>query len=55
MKLTPEMIDALVIQLRTAFEYGEGIPDNIRASGKVFLDDLDAYSEELKKKAQVSA
>jgi hypothetical protein len=48
MDLTPEMIDAAVIQLRTIFEHAENIPEDVRESGKNFLDKLDAWSERMK-------
>ena len=53
MNLTPEMIDAAVIQLRMIFEHGENIPPEVRDTGKTFLDALDAWSERLKKQAEV--
>jgi len=31
-------------------DHAEGIPDKVRASGKTFVDDLDAWSTELKAK-----
>jgi hypothetical protein len=49
MNLTPEMIDATVMQLRTVMEHAEGIPDKVKESGKQFLNDLDEWSEQLKK------
>lgn len=48
MKLSPEMIDAAVIQLRTVFLHEQDIPEKVRVSGKTFLDELDAWSEEMK-------
>lgn len=53
MDLTPEMIDAAVIQLRMIFEHGANIPPEVRDSGKTFLDSLDAWSERLKEAARV--
>jgi hypothetical protein len=52
MTLTPEMIDAAVIQLRTLFEHNETIPEKVRNSGKTFIDDLDEWSESMKKAPQ---
>lgn len=52
MQLSPEMIDAAVIQLRGLMENAEGIPENVRESGKKFVDDLDAWSESLKAKQE---
>jgi hypothetical protein len=51
MNLTPEMIDAAVIQLRMVFEHAENVPGDVRDAGKIFLDTLDAWSERLKKAA----
>lgn len=48
MNLTPEMIDAAVIQLRSIFTHGENIPEDVRESGKAFLDKLDNWSERMK-------
>lgn len=48
MKLSPEMIDAAVIQLRTIFEHAEDIPGEVRDNGKKFLDSLDAWSTKMK-------
>lgn len=55
MELTPEIIDAAVIQLKMIFEHAEGIPPEVRDSGKIFVDNLDAWSERLKKAAEVKA
>ena len=55
MNLTPEMIDAAVIQLRMIFEHGENIPANVRDKGKIFLDSLDAWSEQMKKVPETHA
>lgn len=49
MKISPEIIDAAVIQLRTVFEHNEEVPADVRESGKTFLDKLDAWSERMKK------
>jgi len=51
MTLTPDMIDATVIQLRSVMECAAGIPEKVKTSGTQFLNDLDEWSEELKKKA----
>lgn len=51
MNLTPEMIDAAVIQLRAIFEHADNIPADVREKGGEFLNALDAWSEEMKKKA----
>jgi uncharacterized protein (UPF0147 family) len=48
MKITPEMIDAATIQLRTLFTTDESIPQNVRDKGTAFVDALDAWSEEMK-------
>ena len=55
MKLTPEMIDAAVIQLRMIFEHGEDIPPKVRDTGKTFLDSLDEWSTGLKEADRVKA
>jgi hypothetical protein len=49
MKLSPEMIDAAVIQLRTVFEHNEEVPADVKEAGTIFLDKLDAWSERMKK------
>jgi hypothetical protein len=49
MTLTPAMIDSMTIQLRALFEHDETIPTEVRESGNVFLDKLDAWSERMKK------
>ena len=51
MNLTSEMIDAAVIQLRMIFEHADNIPEDVKDSGKKFIDNLDAWSERLKKAA----
>jgi hypothetical protein len=48
MNLTPEMIDAAVIQLRAIFDHAENIPADVKESGSTFLDKLDAWSERMK-------
>ena len=55
MNLTPEMIDAAVIQLKMIFEHAEDIPPEVRDSGKTFVDNLEAWSERLKKAQEVKA
>jgi len=55
MNLTPEMIDAATIQLKMIFEHGEDIPPEVRDSGKTFVDALEAWSERLKKAAEVKS
>lgn len=52
MELTPEVIDAMVMQLRAVFEHASGIPDKVKASGLQFVKDCDEWSEEMKKKAK---
>ena len=54
MDLTPEMIDAAVIQLRGIFATAENIPDYVKEDGEKFLSSLDRWSEE-KKKALANA
>ena len=48
MNLSPEMIDAAVIQLRMLMENGENIPEEVKATGAKFLDSLDAWSGKMK-------
>ena len=48
MNLTPEMIDAAVIQLRAIFEHADNIPKDVKEAGKNFIDKLDAWSERMK-------
>lgn len=48
MKLTPEMIDAAVIQLRGLFDVSEDIPEKVKSTGTNFLDSLDEWSESMK-------
>jgi hypothetical protein len=55
MEMTPEMIDAATIQLKMIFEHAENIPPEVRDSGKDFVDKLEAWSERLKKAAEVKA
>jgi hypothetical protein len=47
-KLTPEMVDSVIISLRSAFQTGSNIPDKVRESGTKFIDDLDKWSEEMR-------
>lgn len=50
--LPPEAIDALVIQLDSAFSMaGPGVPDYVNDAGKNFISALNRWSDE-KKKAQ---
>jgi len=48
--LTPEMIDATTVQLKMVMEHAEGIPEKVRETGKAFVDELDAWSAEMKAK-----
>jgi hypothetical protein len=47
-KLTPEMIDSVVVSLRNAFVIGENIPDYVRESGTKFINDCDKWSDEVR-------
>lgn len=49
MKMSPEMIDGFVIQLRSVFKSDDSIPEKVRKSGMQLVNDLDEWSEELKK------
>lgn len=51
MEYTPQMIDALAIQLRSALKVSENIPEHVRDAAGKFTDSLDRWSEELKVKA----
>ena len=56
MQMTPEMIDAAVMQLKMLFENSETIPGKVRDKGKEFIDALDEWSESMKKEqASISA
>jgi hypothetical protein len=49
---SPEAIDAMVIQLDSAFSMaGEAMPDYVKAAGQDFISKLNLWSEE-KRKAQ---
>jgi hypothetical protein len=54
MKITPEMIDAMTIQLRALFEHDPSIPLDVRESGNNFLDKLDGWSERMKKEMKAA-
>jgi hypothetical protein len=47
--MSPEMIDAAIIQLNTMIEVMPGIPDDVRATGKDFTTALDRWSEQKKR------
>jgi hypothetical protein len=49
------MIDAAVIQLRMLLEHTDGIPENVKASGTAFVNDLDTWSESMKKPKTATA
>lgn len=56
MVFTPEMIDAMTVQLKSAFDLAKldtanTIPENVLTTGNAFVQSLDAWSDELKKKA----
>ena len=46
-KLTPDLIDAAVIQLRSVFLTDDSIPTYVKESGTIFVDNLDKWSEEM--------
>jgi hypothetical protein len=48
MKFSPDIIDALVIQLRQALEGAENIPKSVMESAQQFTDKLDSWSEDMK-------
>jgi hypothetical protein len=49
MELTPEVIDAMVMQLKAVFEHSTGIPEKVKNSGLQFVADCDEWSDEMKK------
>ena len=42
--VTPEMIDAAIIQLSTMFDSVPGIPDDVKESGRGFVASLEKWS-----------
>lgn len=48
MTLSPEMIDAAVIQLSGLMESDDSIPQEVRDTGKAFVGALDKWSEKMK-------
>jgi hypothetical protein len=50
--MSPEMIDAAVVQLKMLLDNVPDIPENVRESGKKFVSDLDTWSETEKAKMQ---
>ena len=48
MQLTPEMIDAAVIQLSGAIDGFPGAPDYVKTDATQFLKSLDKWSTEMK-------
>lgn len=48
-KISPEGIDAMIIQLRSGIKFMSGIPEYVKKSGEQFCEDLDKWSDELKK------
>jgi len=48
LSLSPEMIDAAVLQLTSLIENAQ-MPDKVRDSGRKFVADLDQWSEDIKK------
>jgi hypothetical protein len=55
MQLTPEMIDALVMQLKQAITLAEHLPPKVQQTGQEFLAALDEWSDQLRKKDGHSA
>jgi len=53
MKLSPEMIDAAVIQLRGLFETNPDVPEKVKSTGTIFLDSLDEWAESMRRAEQV--
>jgi hypothetical protein len=50
MKMSPQMIDAAVIQLKSVLETAEDVPQEVRETGTKFVDALDKWSESMKGK-----
>lgn len=46
--MSPEAIDATLIQLRTGLKFMEGIPKRVRNAGNEFCEALDEWSTALK-------
>ncbi len=46
--MTPEMIDAAIIQLETLLGNAPGIPDYVKEDGKKFVEALGKWSAEKK-------
>ncbi len=51
MNMTPEMIDAAVINLKMLFEHSENIPSEVRDAGSKFVEALNKWSTALKAQA----
>jgi hypothetical protein len=48
--LSPEMIDASIIQLNTMLDTMPNIPDYVKEDGKNFTESLDKWANELRAK-----
>jgi len=46
--MSPEAIDATLIQLRTALKFMEGIPKRVKSAGHEFCEALDEWSDAMK-------
>jgi hypothetical protein len=51
--MSPEAIDATLIQLRTALKFMEGIPKRVKSAGHEFCEALDEWSTALKEGKQL--
>lgn len=51
-QISPEGIDAMIIQLRSAMKFMDGIPEKVKKTGTDFCEALDEWSEDLKKRGK---
>ena len=51
-QISPEGIDAMIIQLRSAMKFMDGIPEKVKETGTAFCEALDEWSEDLKKRGK---
>ncbi len=51
--MSPEAIDAMLIQLRSGLKFMEGIPKRVRNAGNEFCEALDEWSTALKEGKEI--
>lgn len=51
-KMSPAMIDAAVIQLRSLFDTSDDVPEKVKSTGSDFVNALDEWSEQMKKEGK---